>query len=90
MGLSVAFVAADDRSDEVIDGPQVVGRRRYRHRAVRMVVGPISVCRAGMKMRTRVLKLHDPELLLLMPMMKLFTRAKFVFDSHEDVPVQFW
>ena len=48
-----------------------------------MSIGPL------LKLDARIYKLHDPELLLLMPFIKLFSRAKFVFDSHEDVPIQF-
>lgn len=88
-GLSVAFVVADDGPHEVINGMQVVGARRYRRRLTRMLLGPIAVYRSALKLNARLYKLHDPELLLLMPFIKLFSRAKFVFDSHEDVPVQF-
>lgn len=88
-GLSVAFVVADDGPDDVINGMQVVGTRRYQHRLARMLFGPIGVYRAALKLNARIYKLHDPELLLLMPFIRLLSRAKFVFDSHEDVPVQF-
>ena len=88
-GFSVAFVVADDGPCEVINGMQVVGAKRYHHRLARMLFGPIGVYRAALKLDAKIYKLHDPELLLLMPFIKLFSRAKFVFDSHEDVPVQF-
>lgn len=88
-GLSVAFVVADDGPCETINGMQVVGTRRYQHRLARMLFGPIGVYRAALKLNARIYKLHDPELLLLIPFIKLFSRAKFVFDSHEDVPIQF-
>lgn len=88
-GLSVAFVVADDGPDEMRNGMLVVGVKRYRRRLARMLFGPISVYRAALQLNARIYKLHDPELLLLMPFIKLFCSAKFVFDSHEDVPIQF-
>ena len=88
-GLSVAFVVADDGPCEVINGMQIIGVRRYRHRLARMIFGPVGVYRAALRVNARIYKLHDPELLLLMPIIRLFSNAKFVFDSHEDVPVQF-
>ena len=88
-GLSVAFVVADDGPEETRNGMLVVGVKRYRQRLLRMLFGPISVYRAALPLNARMYKLHDPELLLLMPFIKLFSRAKFVFDSHEDVPIQF-
>ena len=88
-GLSVAFVVADDGPDEMRNGMLVVGVKRYRRRLLRMLFGPISVYRAALRLNARIYKLHDPELLLLVPFIKLFSRAKFIFDSHEDVPIQF-
>ena len=88
-GLSVAFVVADDGPDEMRNGMLVVGVKRYRRRLLRMLFGPISVYRAALRLNARIYKLHDPELLLMMPFIKLFSSAKFVFDSHEDVPIQF-
>ena len=88
-GLSVAFVVADDGPIEMRNGMLVVGVKRYRRRLLRMLFGPVSVYWAALRLHARIYKLHDPELLLLVPLIKLFSRAKFVFDSHEDVPIQF-
>ena len=88
-GLSVAFVVADDGQIEMRNGMLVVGVKRYRRRLLRMLFGPVSVYWAALRLNVRIYKLHDPELLLLVPLIKLFSRAKFVFDSHEDVPIQF-
>lgn len=35
-----------------------------------------------------VYHLHDPELLLWVPLLRIFTRGQFVFDAHESLPDQ--
>ena len=88
-GMSVAFVVADGKADERVDGLWIVGVRRYRRRLARIVFGPVAVFRVALRLDARIYKMHDPELLPLAMFARFFSRAKFVFDSHEDVPVQF-
>ena len=88
-GMSAAFVVADGKADETVDGLRIVGVRRYRWRLARIVFGPVAVFRAALRLDARIYKMHDPELLPLAMIARIFSRAKFVFDSHEDVPVQF-
>lgn len=88
-GMSVAYLVADGGTDETVNGLKILGAPKYRHRLARMLFGPIGVYRKALKLKVKVYQLHDPELLLLAPFIKLFSRSKFVFDSHEDVPVQF-
>ncbi|WP_415890269.1 glycosyltransferase family 4 protein [Neptuniibacter sp. SY11_33] len=88
-GYSVGYVVADGDGEENLNGLNIYGTKRFRHRLLRMIFGPIGVYKRAMKLKAKIYHLHDPELLLLVPFLKLFSKSKFVFDSHEDVPVQF-
>lgn len=88
-GLSVAFVVADGGPEEFIKGMKVVGVPKPKGRLRRMLFAPLSVYREAKRQNARIYKIHDPELLLLAPIARLFTGGKYVFDSHEDVPIQF-
>lgn len=58
-----------------------------RHRALRMTRGVWRALRRVRRFRPDAVQLHDPELFLLIPLLRLL-RIKVVVDLHEDLPAQ--
>lgn len=84
----VAFIVADGRPYECINGMHVFGCKKFSSRLLRMVLAPIAVVIQALKLRAKLYKIHDPELIPIFLIVRFFIKGKVVFDSHEDVPVQ--
>lgn len=84
-GFDVSVVAKADRS-EVRDGvrilPFLTGAKR---RPLRMTLGLVGMLRTALKVNADAYHLHDPELLLIAPLLKMRGK-KVVYDAHEDLP----
>ena len=84
-GYDVVLVAQHDR-DEVVDGVRIRAVRRARGRAERMTRTALRAVRAAAAENATLYHLHDPELLVWAPYLRL-RGAAVVFDMHENTPV---
>ena len=81
-GWEVTLIAPCDESEQTVDGVRILGlprAPRWRRplnwaRALRLAVGT----------NADIYHIHDPELLLLTPLIRLWTRRPVIYDVHED------
>jgi glycosyltransferase involved in cell wall biosynthesis len=84
-GYDVVFVAQHDR-DEVVDGVKIRAVRPARSRRERMTGTAFRAIRAAAAENAALYHLHDPELLVWAPLLRL-RAGRVVFDMHENTPV---
>lgn len=83
-GYDVSLVAQHDR-DEVVDGVKIKALPESRHRLFRML-RTLSVLRQALAEKAKIYHFHDPELIPVGFALKLMTKAKVIYDVHEDYP----
>jgi len=83
-GYDVTLVAQHSR-DEVVQGVRILALPRPRNRLWRML-GTCRVLRLAYKQHADIYHFHDPELLPVGLLLKLLTKAKVIYDVHEDYP----
>jgi glycosyltransferase involved in cell wall biosynthesis len=83
-GYDVTLIAQHDR-DEVVEGIRVVALPRPKNRLRRMLGTTWKAFNRARKQKAGIYHFHDPELLPIGVLLKVFTRGKVIYDSHEDV-----
>ncbi len=85
-GFDVTLVAPAGFDEERRDGVRIVGVRPPRSRLGRPLVWR-RLLREALRLRPHVIHFHDPELLLLAPLLKVLCgrRTKLIYDVHEYV-----
>jgi len=83
-GYEVSLIAQHSQ-DEIADGIRILALHRPRNRLRRML-GGWRVFRLARREKADVYHFHDPELLPVGLLLKLLTKAKVVYDVHEDYP----
>lgn len=86
-GYEVILIAQHE-GDKVVEGIRVIGLARPRNRFVRIFGLTWQAFFAALRQRADVYHLHDPELLPIGVLLKLFTGARVIYDVHENVPKQ--
>ncbi|RLB75351.1 MAG: glycosyltransferase family 1 protein [Deltaproteobacteria bacterium] len=86
-GYDVTLIAQHD-GNTVVEGIRVIGLPKPRNRFTRIFGLTWRAFRLALRQHADVYHFHDPELLLVGTLLKLFTRAKVVYDVHENVPKQ--
>ena len=86
-GYQVHLVAAHERQ-ETVSGIQIIPLPRYDRRYKRMLLGAWFVFRTARVLKAEVYHFHDPELLPVGVALKLTTRAKVIYDVHENYAQQ--
>ena len=86
-GYDVTLLAQHDKN-EVVDGVKIIALPKSQNRFTRIFGLTWRAFRLALKQRADVYHFHDPELLPIGVILKLFTRAKVIYDVHEDVPQQ--
>jgi glycosyltransferase involved in cell wall biosynthesis len=81
-GYKVSLIVQHTR-DQVVDGVEVMAIPKSRNRFQR-VMSTFQIYRKAKALRASAYHFHDPELLPAGLMLKLTTRAKVVYDVHED------
>jgi glycosyltransferase involved in cell wall biosynthesis len=82
-GYKVTLIAKHDKS-ETIDNIKIVALSSTNSRLSRMF-GIWQVLRIAIKQNSAVCHFHDPELLIIVPFLKLFTHGKIIYDVHENI-----
>ena len=85
-GYDVTLVAPYPEK-ETVEGVRILPLRASRSRLRRILFAPIRVMVRARRLRVDVYHLHDPELIPLGILLRLF-RKKVVLDLHEDLPEQ--
>lgn len=86
-GYNVNLIAQHDK-DDVVEGVKIIGLPRPRNRLHRILSLTWRAFYLALRQRADVYHFHDPELLPVGVLLKLFTRAKVIYDVHENVPKQ--
>jgi hypothetical protein len=84
-GYDVQLVAPGPSRPADAHGPAVIGLGGPRSRLVRMAGAPLRVLRVLRRERPDLIHIHDPELLLVVPIARLLG-CRIVYDAHEDAP----
>ncbi len=70
---------------ESINGVHIIPFPKFRNRFVRILFSPILMFIVSLKYKADIYHIHDPELLITLLLLKMFSRAKLIYDIHEDV-----
>ncbi|MDA1014695.1 MAG: glycosyltransferase family 4 protein [Planctomycetota bacterium] len=83
-GHDVTFLAPGDR-DDVVDGVRIRTFPKCNRRWQRMLIANWRLFRLAREEKADVCHFHDPELMLIGLVLKLFG-MKVIYDVHEDMP----
>lgn len=86
-GYDVTLIAQHDRN-EIVDGIRLIALPKPRNRVTRIFGLTLWTFILALRHKADIYHFHDPELLPIGILLKLFTRAKVIYDVHEDVPEQ--
>ena len=86
-GYDVTLIVQHDKN-EVVDGVKIIALPKPRNRFTRIFSLTWRAFRLALRQHADVYHFHDPELLPAGALLKLFTKAKVIYDVHEDVPEQ--
>lgn len=85
-GFQVLLIAPSEQ-EWAEDGVALVKVRLRRLRWRRMVLSPLEILRKTLQTKSRIVHLHDPELIPLGVLLKLLGRH-VIYDAHENLPRQ--
>ena len=86
-GYDVTLIVQHDR-DQVVDGVRIIALPKPKSRFTRIFGLAWRAFRLALREHADIYHFHDPELLPIGVMLKLFTKGKVIYDVHEDVPAQ--
>ncbi|UCC39965.1 MAG: glycosyltransferase family 4 protein [Candidatus Aminicenantes bacterium] len=83
-GYDVTLIAPHEKN-ETIKGIKIIGVGKKSNRILR-IFKTIKLSFLALKQRAKVYHFHDPELLPVGILLKLFTHKKIIYDVHEHFP----
>ncbi|MEM7274135.1 MAG: glycosyltransferase [Actinomycetota bacterium] len=86
-GFDVRLIVLGPPPDQAAPGVTVISAGGRLGRLPRMTLGAYRVLRSTLRQRPRIAHLHDPELMILVPILRLLGIA-VVVDLHEDPTLQ--
>ena len=84
-GYKVVLIAPHDKESESVGGVHIMGLPRYKRRFYR----PFNwwrILRMALRQKANVYHFHDPELLPVGLLIKLFAGKPIIYDVHEHYP----
>ena len=84
-GFDVSLIVPDAGPDTTIDGVKIKTLPLVAGRLKRMLITPLRVFAAAVRLDCEVYHFHDPELLPVGILLKMCGR-RVIYDAHEDVP----
>lgn len=84
-GYDVTLIAQHDKEEEK-EGIKIKPIKRPLNRFERVFILSWELFRKAKKENAEIYHFHDPELLPVAVMLKLFTRKKVIYDVHEHYP----
>jgi glycosyltransferase involved in cell wall biosynthesis len=84
-GYRVTLITNHTRRESV-DGVEFIPLPKFRNRIDRMLIGPWTVYRLARHLKADLYHFHDPELMPVGIALKITSRAKVVYDVHENFP----
>ncbi|MDD3101650.1 MAG: glycosyltransferase family 4 protein [Patescibacteria group bacterium] len=84
-GYDVTLIARHDKN-ETVDGIKIIALPKLKNRLERFLKTDFLIFKKALEQRADVYHFHDPELILVGVLLKIFTKAKIIYDVHEDVP----
>ncbi len=82
-GFDVYLIARHDR-DECINGVNIVAIANETAKGFGRLINIWNAFKKALNLKAKIFHIHDPELLPLGILIKLFTGAKIIYDAHED------
>lgn len=82
-GFDVHFVVADGKGSEERNSVRIHDIGRIQNRFCRILISPLIMFHALLKLKCNIYQFHDPELLFTGLLIKLFTKSKVIYDAHE-------
>lgn len=86
-GYDVLLIARNNK-EEVVDGIRIIPLTPPNGRFERIFMLTFTAFRIALKEKADIYHFHDPELIPVALLLKLLTKAKVVYDAHEDYPKQ--
>lgn len=83
----VYLLVADGNGDENSNNIYIIDIGKFQNRLSRMFLSIFKMLFCVLKTDAKLIHFHDPELLIIVPFLKLFGR-KVVYDVHENVHQQ--
>jgi len=84
-GYDVTLIVQHDKN-EVVDGVKIIALPKSRNRFTRIFGLTWRAFRLALRQQADIYHFHDPELLLVGVLLKLFTKGKVIYDVHEHYP----
>ncbi len=85
-GYEVTLIAPHNK-EEVFDQVKIIPLPQARNRVERTVKVAWKLFRSALKEKADCYHFHDPELIPVVLLLKLLTRARIVYDVHENYPM---
>ena len=82
-GYDVTLICLHDKND-FVDGIKIIGLSMPLSRFHRIFGSTFRFFKAALKCKADIYHFHDPDFLIFGLMLKLFTKAKVIYDIHED------
>lgn len=80
----VILIACSDK-EERVNNIRIIPFKKINNRFFRILFSPIIMFFTTIKYKADIYHVHDPELLITLMLLKLFTHSKLIYDIHEDV-----
>ena len=86
-GYDVTLIAQHDK-DEVVDGIKIIALSKPKNRFLRIFLLTRKIYKIAFRQKSNIYHFHDPELVFAGILLKIFTKARVIYDVHEDVARQ--
>lgn len=84
-GYEVVLIARHKKDEpEMVEGIRIIPFPPFKNRLFRILLAPLHMFFLAIKQGAGLYHFHDPELIITGLLLRLFTRAKVVYDIHED------